>query len=179
MAYFGPTKIWVAPDRSAYINYDLATGQTEMYGSQLGQRRYVYNGTGDSAKTLTSAESGGLIVFNRAAGTIVTLPASQAGLWFDFVVMTSVTSNNHKVITAEATAFIKGQLVSVDTDSSNALAYDQVGNGSTHVAITMNGTTTGGLIYTNFRMNCVSSTLWTVSGFNHGSGTVATPFTTS
>lgn len=146
---------------------------------QLPTKRVVYNHTTGATRTLTSADSGGLVYLNKADGVVVTLPAAAAGLWFDFAVGTSVTSNAYKVITSAGTEFIKGQLVSVDTDSTNALAYDQVGNGTTHVAVNMNGTTTGGLIYTRFKLVCISTTLWHIEGMNFGSGTVATPFATS
>jgi hypothetical protein len=179
MAYLGTNKIWLASDRSSYFEHDTSTGNASFQGDELGHRRPLYNGTSDATNTLTSADSGGLTVFNRAAGLVVTLPTAETGWYHDFQVLTSVTSNSYKVITGAATEFIKGLLVSVDTDTSNTLAYDQVGNGSTHVAVTMNGTTTGGLIYTKFRLTCVSATLWAVDGVNFGSGTVATPFATS
>lgn len=146
--------------------------------AQLPVRRVVNVHTAATA-TLAAVDSGSLNVFDRAAGIVITLPTNAAGLWFDFFVKTSVTAAAYKVITAAGTQFILGQLVSVDTDSTNALAYDQVGDGSTHVAISMNGTTTGGLIYTRYRLVCISATQWLVDGMNFGSGVVATPFATS
>lgn len=146
--------------------------------AQLPVRRVVNVHTSATA-TLTAVDSGSLNVFDRAAGIVITLPTNAAGLWFDFFVKTSVTAAAYKVITAAGTQFILGQLVSVDTDSTNALAYNQVGDGSTHVAISMNGTTTGGLIYTRYRLVCISATQWLVDGMNFGSGVVATPFATS
>lgn len=139
----------------------------------------VINITADATKTLTEADSGKLIYLNKASGVVVTLPTAKVGLMYEFIVGTSVTSNSYKVITASSSEFLKGQLISVDTDSSNALAYDQVGDGTTHRAVTMNGTTTGGLIYTVFRVWAVSTGVWAIEGRNFGSGTVATPFATS
>jgi len=139
----------------------------------------VYTSTTDATKTLTESDSGKLVYLNKATGVIITLPAAKVGLSYDFLVGTSVTSNNYKIITASTTEFMKGQLISIDTDTSNVLAYDQIGNGTTHRAVTMNGTTTGGLIYTRFTVWAVSTTLWAVEGRNYGSGTVATPFAIS
>lgn len=139
----------------------------------------VTNITADATKTLTESDSGKMIYLNKASGTIITLPTAKVGLMYEFIVGTSVTSNNYKVITASSAEFIKGQLISVDTDTSNALDYSQVGNGTTHRAVTMNGTTTGGLIYTVFRVWAVSTTLWAIEGRNFGSGSVATTFATS
>jgi hypothetical protein len=133
-----------------------------------------------ATKTLKPEDSGATIVLDRAAGTVITLPKAQEGLNFEFTVLTSVTSNAYKFSTLrQGTEFFIGQLISVDTDTTNALAYDQVGNGTTHDNISMNGTTTGGLIYTNFRARAISSTQWLVEGTNFGSGAVATPFATS
>lgn len=132
-----------------------------------------------AAVTLTAGDSGALCVFDKADGATFTLPTAAAGLWFDFIVHTAGTSSNNKVITASASEFLKGILKSIDTDTGNALAIDQVGDGTTHRAITMNRTTTGGLAGTQFRLTAISSTVWMVEGFNHGNGTVATPFATS
>jgi hypothetical protein len=132
-----------------------------------------------AAVTLTAADSGALVVFDKADGATITLPTAAAGLYFDFIVHTTGTSSNNKVITASASEFIKGVLKSVDTDTGNAIAIDQAGNGTTHVAITMNRTTTGGITGTHFRLTAISATIWMVDGFNFGSGTVATPFATS
>jgi hypothetical protein len=71
-----------------------------------------------------------------------------------------------------------GALLSIDTDTSNALAA-HTANGSTHLAVSMNGTTTGGILGTQFRVTCLSSTRWAITGINFGSGVVATPFATS
>lgn len=142
---------------------------------QAGQN--VISGSG-ATRTLNANESGSVCLFDRAAGIVYTLPTAQVGTYFDFVITTTITSNSAKVITAAGTELLIGSLTSVDTDSSNALV-GFTGNGSTHVAITQNGTTTGGIAGTKFRVTCVSATRWVVEGNILGSGTVATPFATS
>jgi hypothetical protein len=53
------------------------------------------------------------------------------------------------------------------------------GDGSSHIKVTMNGTTLGGGIGTWLRFRCISATLWNVTGVvNSPSGTIATPFST-
>lgn len=128
--------------------------------------------------TLTAAQSGTVQLFDRAAGTVYTLPAPFPGLYYDFLVNTTVTSNAHKVISDGASTFLIGSLVNIDTDTSNAVAA-WTADGSTIRSISMNGTTTGGLKGTWFRFTAVSSTIWMVTGIDQGSGTVATPFATS
>lgn len=128
--------------------------------------------------TLTTDQTGSTVLLDRAAGIVVTLPLAVPGLVYDFAVTTSVTSNAYKVITGAGTELLIGTLASVDTDTSDAMAGFS-GNGSTHVAVSMNGTTTGGLIGTKFRFTCLSTTKWVVEGTNRGSGSVATAFATS
>lgn len=142
---------------------------------QAGQN--VINGT-SATRTLNANESGSLCTFERAAGVVYTLPTARPGTYFDFVVLTTITSNAAKVITAAGTELLIGGYMNVDTDTSNAVAAF-TGNGSTHVAVSMNGTTTGGIKGTKLRFTCLSSTNWMVEGIVQGSGVVATAFATS
>lgn len=138
----------------------------------------VISGQG-ATRTLNETESGSTCLFDRAAGIVYTLPAAaKVGTHFDFVITTTITSNAAKVITGAGTELLIGSLTSVDTDTGNVLV-GFTGNGSTHVAVTQNGTTTGGILGTKIRFTCVSSTRWIVEGNLLGSGTVATPFATS
>ena len=132
-----------------------------------------------ATRSLNETESGSLVLFNRAAGIVYTLPtAPTVGTFFDFVVTTTITSNSAKVITGAGTELLIGGYVNVDTDTSNAVAAFTA-NGSTHIAVTMNGTTTGGILGTKLRFTCLSSTRWFVEGIVQGSGVVATAFATS
>lgn len=140
----------------------------------------VISGQG-ATRTLLEGESGSLVLFDRAAGIIFTLPkivAANIGMWFEFEVPVSVTSNNHKIITDAGTTFMLGSLVNINTGSGNAVAA-WTADGSTIRAITMNGTTTGGLLGTRMRLTAITTTLWMVEGIDQGSGVVATPFATS
>lgn len=150
---------------------------TDLVLDKVRARQNVISGSG-ATRTLNANESGSLCLFDRAAGIVFTLPTAKAGTYFDFAVSTSVTSNAAKVITAAGTELLIGGYTNVDTDTSNAVAaFD--GNGSTHVAVSMNGTTTGGLQGTKLRFTCLSDTRWIVEGIVRGSGTVATAFATS
>jgi hypothetical protein len=154
----------------------LVQGKRPLFDT-VNTKRKIINGLG-ATRTLSVDESGSTIVFDRAAGIVVTLPLAVPGLQYDFMVTTSVTSNSYKVITGAATEFLIGGYMSVDTDTANAVAVF-TGNGSTHIAVTSNGTTTGGLIGTKLRFTCLSATRWEVEGMMMGSGTVATAFATS
>ncbi len=143
----------------------------------LQARQNVISGQG-ATRTLNANESGSVCLFDRAAGIVYTLPTAKIGTYFDFIVTTTITSNAAKIITASGTELLIGGLVNVDTDTSNAVAI-WTANNSTHLSISMNGTTTGAIAGTKIRVTCVSSTRWMVEGLVQGSGTVATPFATS
>lgn len=137
----------------------------------------VISGEG-ATRSLNAKESGSIVLFDRAAGIVYTLPTAKVGTYFDFFVTTTITSNAAKIITAAGTELLEGYLVSIDSDTSDA-ARGFGANGSTHVAISMNGTTTGAIKGTRIRVECVSATRWAVSGQLIGSDVVATPFATS
>jgi redox-sensitive bicupin YhaK (pirin superfamily) len=130
---------------------------------------------------LTAAQSNSLIVLDRAAGVTVTLPAPSAGLEYDFIVKTSVTSNGYKIITDAGTTFLSGGVVDVDTDSTNAVAVFTA-DGTTIISVNMTAAGTnakGGLVGTQLHFACYSGTEWNVTGIVMAAGTVTTPFATS
>jgi hypothetical protein len=142
-----------------------------------GQARKII-GDAVATRQLQDHESGALCLFDRAAGTVYTLPTPVIGMFFDFYTTVSRTSNAHKVITKKpASEFLLGIINQVIATSATTLASQ--GDGSTHVAISMNGTTTGGVIGDQFRLTAISSTQWVASGLISGSGSLATPYSTS
>lgn len=155
----------------------LANSLNPSFPGAVTGKKKVISGSGATA-SLSHNDSGATVLFDRAAGIVFTLPAPVVGTWFDFIVTTTITSNAAKIITNTGTVFLEGAYTNVDTDTSNAVAAFN-GNGSTHVAISMNGTTTGAIKGTCLRLQCVSSTMWNVTGTVLGSGTVATAFATS
>lgn len=152
------------------------------YGSpagsiQLGQHRQVIN-EAVATRTLTAAESGALCCLDRAAGVVYTLPTPVKGMYFEFVVTVSVTSNAHKVITAAATQFLVGGAIMGDVTIATSGDYFEA-DGTTHVALSANGSTTGGLLGERYKVVAISATQWAIDGVLHGAGTLATPFATS
>ena len=135
----------------------------------------VISGSGATA-TLTASESGSVVLFDSAAGIVFTLPTPAVGLYFDFIVKTTISSNAAKVITAATgTQFLTGHIL---TSNSGTVA-GWLGDGSTDVSVSMNGTTTGGIEGAHIRFVAISTTLWAVEGVTSASGTTATPFATS
>ena len=130
-----------------------------------------------AAATLTAAQSGSFCLWNAAVGFTYTLPAAAAGLVFEFFVTVTNTSVTHKLSCAAGDFFL-GSVVGIDTDTSNAVAA-YTADGTTHDHINGNGTTTGGLLGTYYRVVAADAVVWMVSGTVLGSGIVATPFATS
>ena len=144
-------------------------------------KKNIVSGSGATV-TLREDQSDSLIVLDRAAGIVITLPPAKVGLSFQVVATVSVTSPNaYKVITANSSTFLAGSYANYDTDTTSAANATQffAGNGSTHVSVSMNGGTTGGLAGTNLKFTCISSTQWLVEGVNLGSGAVLSAFATS
>lgn len=131
-----------------------------------------------STVTLGANQIGSTCFFDSAAGIVYTLPAPASvpiGAWFDFVTVITITSNSAKVLTDAATTFLLGGIASVN---ATALAL-YAANGSSHRSVNGNGTTTGGIAGSVYRVTLINSTQWVLSGFTYSSGTVATPLATS
>lgn len=135
--------------------------------------------------TLTAKQSGALVLWDVASGATVTLPVPVAGMTFDLLVTTTITSGSAKVITDAATTFMLGEVLAYTTATASPAGF--AFNGTTHRACTMNGTTTGGIIGTRISLTALptvsatatTSTVWAITGTTVGSGTIVTPAATS
>ena len=142
-----------------------------------GAHREVIAGVG-ATRTLKAGESGALCLLDSASGVVYTLPAPVLGMQFEFLATVAVTSNAYKVITNAGTVFLLGSVMGGSLTVADSGDVFQA-NGTTHVAISMAGSTTGGLIGTRFRVTAISDTRWVIDGGYVGSGTLADPFATS
>lgn len=154
------------------LNYGSADGCIAT-----GVHRQVIQSVG-ATRTLLPEESGALCLFDRAAGNVFTLPAPVEGMQFEFSTTVAVTSNAAKVITNSASVFLIGSIMGGSLTVADSGDVFQ-GDGSTHVSVSMNGSTTGGLVGGSIKFTAISSTQWLVEGDYVGSGTLATPFATS
>lgn len=128
--------------------------------------------------TLTAGQSGSTMLFDRAAGIVYTLPAPFPGMTFDFIQTVTTTSNSAEIVTATVgSQFIQG-LVHIGI-SGGATGSDWACNGTSHVSIKQNGTTTGGILGGRLHFVAVSTTIWQVDGLTIGSGSEATPCSTT
>jgi hypothetical protein len=141
----------------------------------VGLHREVVSVT--ASTTLTPAQSGALVVLAVASGATVTLPAAAEGMQFDVGVTVSRTSNSYKIICASGDFLIGSYMAGDATIATSGDVF--TGDGSTHVALTFDGDTKGGLVGGRLRFTAISSTQWYVSGDVVGTGTMATAFATS
>jgi hypothetical protein len=186
MSFKGPNKIWLASDRSSWIEHDPGAGEVKLVNGgystvlanasgQAQQRRSIV--ADGAAVVLTAAQSGALCVFDKADGAKFTLPAAEAGLTFDFIIAGTPTSVGHRVECVSGD-YIVGSILMDDGDTgltTTAAAF----NGSSHVAIDMNAVTDGWLAGGFFRLTAISNTQWAISGHLLHTGNVASPAATS
>lgn len=151
------------------------------YGSsdgsiQTGAHRQIIQSVG-ATRTLLNGESGALCLFDSASGVVYTLPSAPLeGCQFEFATTVTITSNAAKVITA-GSKFILGTLFGYTTDATEIDGFSA--DGSTHVAISSNGSTTGGVIGDRYTL-VYNGSVWLVEGnIFCGTSTPATPFATS
>ncbi len=97
---------------------------------------------------------------------------------FEFRVTVAITSGAAKVITNAGTVFLIGSVMGGSFTVADSGDVFQ-GNGTTHAALSMSGTTTGGLVGGSLKFTAISATQWSVEGSFVGSGTLADPFATS
>lgn len=167
------------------------TGTSTFTGVATFTAAPVFNGgrvatvaaSSSATVTLTAAQSGGIFLMDRASGTQYTLPAPVVGLQYEFYDSVLQTTGANVVVTDAGTTFVTGSIVAFSgenvTPSATLGPKQFAGNGSSHIKVTTNGTTTGGGIGTWLRAVCVSSTLWYITGVvNSPSGSIATPFST-
>lgn len=151
----------------------------ELVKEYVSSKRRVISPS-SATRTLNENESGSVVLFDRAAGTVYTLPAAcLPGTYFDFYVSVTATSNAHKIITGAGTELMVGQLLNCDTDTSDAVAIWKSLVATGNLAVSMNGTTKGGVKGDYIRVVKLDATTWGVHGNLNGNGTVATPFATS
>ena len=126
------------------------------------------------AMTLNSSFAGIPLVFTRAAGVVVTLPAATGtGDIYKFYVNTTVTSNSYKIQVANATDIISGLALADDGEGDPANGWPTTSSTDT---ITMDGSTQGGIKGDSLEIIDIASGQFCVKAFLTNSGTEATPF---
>lgn len=159
------------------------TGASTLSGA-VNYKRQVTD-TGGAYATpvvLTEAQSGRVIIVDDAAGLDFTLPAigsTSIGMHFKFIITVTVTSNNFRV-TAATGDLLFGGVWMPDFDAAfDSLTREGIWftpNGSSHLVLTCNGSTTGGKVGGWVEYIATSATQWCVTGILPADGTIVTPF---
>jgi hypothetical protein len=140
----------------------------------------VVNITADT--TLTAAEHAGRLLTINDADCKITLPTINAGTSrelnnqgcvYRFMVQTTATDLD---ILTDGTDKYVGQ---VNTAISTTATAKDWFPGATNDVLTMNGTTTGGIIGSYVEFEAVGTAVYLVRGHLKGSGAIATPFADS
>lgn len=126
----------------------------------------------DSTLSATAAlHANKIVTLNRAAGIVVTLPeATGTGNKYTFVVGTTLTSNAYTIAALTTDTMVGG--VGIATD----IAGVTVQAGGTDDKLSMNATTTGGVVGSVVHCTDIADTLWLVEGQLVSTGTEADPF---
>lgn len=116
--------------------------------------------------TLTATEllhDGKIVLLDQAAGSVVTLPAaSGSGTKIKFVVSTTATSNDHIIETGSTDDHMTGFINNSDQDVTVAGMYKA--DGATDDTVTMNRTTTGGILGDTIEATDIATNLWLIEG---------------
>jgi hypothetical protein len=153
----------------------LSYGSPNLSQHRAAARKII--GDGVATRTLVAKESGSLCLFDTATGVTYTLPPPAIGMFFEFAATVAWSSGVYKFITSAATEFLVGAVTSANSAATTAEAF--LANGTTHRAVSMAGTTTGGFTGDRFRVIAISSTQWLLEGVYSNTGTAATPIATS
>jgi hypothetical protein len=127
---------------------------------------------GASVLNLTEAQSGSVIACGAAEDFVLpTLTATNLGLTYEFIVTATASS---LTITAATAQILHGGVRINSTTLNEQDSFSA--NGSSHLVVTMNGTTQGGIVGSHIVFFGASTTQWLVSGDLIGSGTIVTVF---
>ena len=153
------------------------TGLTDMPagGFKSGDAKVLAAGAG---QLLTQADSGKTVVFGAAAATLIKLPAPELGMVFNFISAITATGDHEIQALTNDHGFLGGcTIMNTTADQTNAFSAATDGNND---FITMNGSTTGGIAGSAWRIVAIldasAAKCWAAHGNLIGSGNTTTPF---
>ncbi len=126
--------------------------------------------------TLSAALHGNRIVTsNAAAAQAITLPqATGTGNKYRIIYQTAATATSHTIKVGNSTDCINGLQLVLTSSSANVIAYKATATDDT---ITLNGTTLGGVIFSEYTITDVKTGTFQVMGIDYSTGSTASPFT--
>jgi len=149
--------------KSGVIN--LSTGKT-------GRKVHTSGGT----RLIQPSESGDMFLMTVVRGQVFTLPAAAVGLKYSFIVTATLTSNDHDIDAASGDFFLGSIYGGIEALATGETHF---GDGTTDLTINQNFTTTGGLVGSWCEIECITTSIWSVTGVFNCTATPLTPFLTS
>lgn len=129
-----------------------------------------------ATRSMTTEESGALVLLNRAGGIDIALPAitstDEVGTWYEFLSVLAASSDTY-TITAQAADLMIGRALLQDTDTANTIV-SHAADVSDDLIFTMSDT--ADLPGNYVRVTAISTTRWWVEALIYHTGNSATPF---
>ena len=164
-------------------NLDVdSSGNLTTTGNITGNKK-VIDATG-ATKVLTQADSGSLVLANRAAGTVITLPTAAVGINFRIQIAVTYTGTlSIDGASANAGYHEASNLLMSDKDSpaTEVIAAFHA-DGSDDDKIVMDGDDNGRFVGGYIDITCIAATggsftkSWLATGIVYADGTQANPF---
>jgi hypothetical protein len=130
--------------------------------------------TGATLTCTKDVHAGRTTVISAVAGCAVTLPAATGtGSVYRFIIGSTITSNSTTIKVANATDVMTGRAFVISDGAAAVLGYATAASSDT---ITLNGTTTGGIIGDHIEIIDAIAGTFAVRVFTAATGTEATPF---
>lgn len=161
-------------DRKAGLDGNAKKNMVLSTGGAFQAQGSIITVTGASA-TLTRAAHGERTVIMGTATQTLTLPAAT-GSGAKFRIVPGVTATSMKVQVASASDYMRGQAWGI---ASANVGFQTANTGTVATesdTVTLNGTTTGGIVGTEMEFEDILANVWQVEVDSCGSGTGATPF---
>lgn len=132
------------------------------------------NVTGTTLAVTQAAHAGRVVTISAAAPIAITLPqATGSGATYTFQMQVVATATSHTIKVANATDVMQGIQLALTTASANVIGY---GTSATSDTISLNGTTTGGVVGAIYQIRDVKTGFFMVLGYDSPTGSTATPF---
>ncbi len=144
---------------------NLSTGKT-------GRKVHTSGGT----RLIQPSESGDMFLMTVVSGQVFTLPAAVVGLKYSFLVTADLTSNDHDIDAASGDFFLGAIYGGIEALATGETHF---ADGTADLTINQNFTTTGGLIGSWCELECITTSIWSVTGVFSCTATPLTPFLTS
>ena len=134
----------------------------------------VVNVTAATLAVTEALHDSKVVTLNRAAGIAVTLPAATgSGAKLFFVLGTTITSVGTTIKVADASDVMTGTALLAQDAADTAVLFETAASSDT---VTLNGTTTGGILGDSVELIDIAADLWWVRVQGSATGTEATPF---